>query len=129
VAELVRDDTLQLVALEPSDGAARHRNGRIGRRVAGRERIDAVFVLEHVYLGHRDARGNRHFLDHVVQPLESDVARAAFDASAAEGARDDGAAGAQRQRLEQAGAAHDREDDDRGEDERTDRRRAFARGA
>jgi hypothetical protein len=65
----------------------------------------------------------------IVQPLEGDVARPALDPGAAERTRDDGAAGAQRQRLEEARATHDREHHDRREEQRPRGRTAFARGA
>ncbi len=115
VAELVRHHALQLVASQQRRRAARHGDGGIGGRIAGGERVDAVLVLEHVDLGHGDARGDRHLLDHVVQAAQRRIARVALDARAAERARHHAAAGAQRQRLEQAGAADDGQHDDRGE--------------
>ena len=69
VAELVRDHALQFVALELVEAAPRHGDRGIGGRVAGGERVDAGFVLEHVDFRHRHAGGDRHFLDHVAQAL------------------------------------------------------------
>ena len=127
MAELVRDHALQLVALEPRGGAARHGDGGVGRRIARGEGVDAVLVLEHVHLGHGHARGDGHLLDDVVQALEREVAGAALDARAAERARDRAAAGAQRESLEEAGAADDGQHHDAAADHRVDRRGCRAR--
>jgi hypothetical protein len=53
------------------------------------------FLLEHVDLGHRHARGDRHLLDDVAQPLARRVRGIAFDANPAQGLGDDGASAAQ----------------------------------
>jgi hypothetical protein len=111
----MRHHALQLIALEARRGAARHRDGRIGGRVAGRERVDAIFIFEDVHLRHRDARGDRHLLDHVVQAPQRRVAGVAIEADAAERARHHATTGAQAQCLEEARATDDGQRHDGGD--------------
>ena len=108
VAELVRDDALQLGAVERRQRAARHADRRVRRVVAGRERVDAALLLQQIDLGHRHAGGDRHFLDDVEQPALQRIGRVRRDAHAAERAGDDSAAAAEHHRLVEA-----RERDDR----------------
>ena len=84
VAELVGDDALQLVAIEPVQRAAGHRDHGVGSRVAGGEGIDAGFVFQHVELGHRHAGGDRDFLDHVAQATQSRLGGVLRDQGAAQ---------------------------------------------
>ena len=71
VAELVRDDALQLVAVELLAAQPRvTATAASAGGPAGREGVDAVLVRQHVDLGHRHAGGDRHLLDHVAQPAQ-----------------------------------------------------------
>ena len=92
--------------VEALERAARHGDRGIGARAPGRERVDARFLLEHVDLGHRHARGERHLLDDVHEaPLERVVAFAA-DARAAERACDVAAAARERRGAIEARQHH-----------------------
>ena len=96
VAEFVGDDSLELVAVEARDGATRDGDRGVCGRIARGEGVDAVFVLEHVDLGHGHARSDGHFLDHVVQPTQRRIPGAALDAHTTQRTRHHRAAGAQR---------------------------------
>ncbi len=65
VTELVGDDTLEFVARQLVEGAARDGDGRVGGVEAGGEGIEARLLVENVDRGHRDAGGDGHFLDDV----------------------------------------------------------------
>ncbi len=65
VAELVRDHALQLGAVEVLERAACDGDRGIAARAAGRERVDARFLLENVDLRNRQPGGERHLLDDV----------------------------------------------------------------
>jgi hypothetical protein len=109
MAELVRDDALQLVTLEPLERAARHGNRSIGARAAGGEGVDGRFLLEDIDFGNRRAGGERHLLDDVHEaPLERIVAFSG-DARAAERARHVPAAARQHRSAIQAGQCHEPE--------------------
>ena len=73
VAELVGDDALQLVAIEPVQRATGYRDHRIRGGVAGGERIDAGLMFQHVELGHRHAGGDGDFLHHVAQATQGRI--------------------------------------------------------
>ena len=64
VAELVRDDPLQLVAGQRPDAAPGHADHRVARRVPGGEGVDRL-LLHDVDRRHRQPGGDRHLLDHV----------------------------------------------------------------
>jgi hypothetical protein len=88
VAELVPHHALQLVARELDHRAARRHDHRLVRRVARYQRVHAVLAVERVHRRHRDARCDRHLLDHVEQaPLER-VAPARIEVARAEQVRD-----------------------------------------
>ena len=99
VAELVRDDALQLIAIQIVQRALCDGDCRIRRRVARRECIDAAFVLENIDLRHRNAGGDRHFFHDVAQASPLGVRGVLLDSNAAERAGDHSAAGAQLQDL------------------------------
>ncbi len=65
VTELVRDDPLELVAVEVLDTAPRDADDGVARRVSRGEGIDPVFVLEQIHRRHRRAGGDGHLLDDV----------------------------------------------------------------
>ena len=70
VAELVRDHALQLVAGQVVQAALGHAHRRVGRRVAGGERVDAGLVGHQVDVRYRHAGGDRDLLDHVAQAAQ-----------------------------------------------------------
>jgi hypothetical protein len=65
VAELVRDDALQLAARETLERAAGHGDRGIRACAPRREGVDGRFLLEDVDFRHGQARGERHLLDDV----------------------------------------------------------------
>ena len=73
VAELVCDHALKFVPVEKLERAAGDGDGRIGRRVTCRERVDTALFLEHEDIGHRHPGSDRHLLDDIVQPLAQRV--------------------------------------------------------
>ena len=129
VAELVGDDALQLVAVEPVERAAGHRDRGIARRIAGRERIDARLVLEHEQRGHGHARGDGDFLDHVAQPAQRQVGRVLGHRHAAKLRRHGIAARTERGDAVQRTEPDDRQRRDAGEGEHAGRRRPAVPGS
>ena len=76
VAEFVCDHALKLIAIKPFERAPRDRNSRVGWRESCRERIDADFFLQYIYLRNGHTGCDRHFLDDVTQftsPWVSDI--------------------------------------------------------
>ena len=67
MAELVRNNALQLVATEKLHAAASHADCRGVHRRAGGERVDALLIRQHIHRGNGDARGDGHFLDYIQQ--------------------------------------------------------------
>ena len=96
MAELVGDDALQLVAIELLQRTAGDGDGGIGGGVAGGEGVDPRFTLQHVDIGHRHARGQRHLLHHVAQSLPQRIRGVGIDAHTTHFGSDNGAARAQR---------------------------------
>ena len=84
VAEFVRDHALQLIAIEVVDGAPVDADHGIGGGESGGERVDARFAIQQEHGGHGHARGQRHFLHHVQQPLLGQVVRVGVDAPPAQ---------------------------------------------
>jgi hypothetical protein len=115
VAELVRDDALQLVAVEPLERAVRDRDRGVGGREPGGERVDALLAGQHVHLGHRRAGRDRHLLDDVPQPAQPGVGGVLGHVHATERLRDLAATAAlERQRPEERGQP-DRDDQEQAE--------------
>src|SRR5690606_34311674 len=104
--------------VEPLERAPRHRDGGIGRRSTGRERVDARLALEHVDLGSRQAGRDRHLLDDVQQPLAGEIGRIARHLAAAEHPRDLSAAAGERRRPIRARREHEPERADGDEAEK-----------
>ena len=123
VAELVRDHTLEFVAIQALNRATRDGDGRVGRRVPRSERVDRRFVLENVHLGHRHTRRDRHLLHDVVQALQPRILGVALDSHTAERRRDGPAAIPQLHRAKRAGAP-----DDEQPEQRSSRREAGVAG-
>ena len=107
----MRDDALQLLAVELVERALGDRDRRIRRRIAGGERIDRRLAFEHVDLGHRHAGGDGDFLDHVAQALVREIGCGRLDEGGAELARDHAAAAAQGGDLVQRTPADDADDE------------------
>ena len=107
VAELVRDDALQLIPVQQLERATRHGHGRVARREPGCKRVDAAFFLEHVDFRHRYTRGDGHFLDDIAQALTQWVLHVRRYESASYRARDRAAARRECGRLEHAGAEYE----------------------
>ena len=91
VAELVRDDALQLVAVEFVERAARDGDDGVARGEAGSEGVEAGLVVHHVDGRHGHARGDGHFLDDVEQAAFAEVGGVRIEAAPA-GHLGDGAA-------------------------------------
>ena len=106
VTELVRDDALQLGALEMLEGAARHGDRGIRARETGRKRVDARLLLEDVDRGHGQPRRERHLLDHIDEPPLERIVTFAGDERAAEHLCDVTAAACERSGAIQAGDDH-----------------------
>ena len=109
MTELVTYHALQFLARELGERAARDRDRRIGRRVPGRERIDALFLLEHEDLRHRDAGRDRDLLHHVAQAAIGEVAGVLRYRARTELQRHRGTAGAQGRDAVQGTEADDAE--------------------
>ena len=63
----MRDNALQLVALQQLEHAAGHGDRSITRRKTRSKRIDAAFFLQYIYFRNGNAGRDRHFLDHIAQ--------------------------------------------------------------
>ena len=112
VAELVGDHALQLVARKLLDAPARDADHGVARREAGREGVDALFVLQHEHRRHRHAGREGHFLDDVQQPPLVGLDRVRIDAPAAQPLGDARAAARELSDLEQTPAGDQRERSD-----------------
>ena len=95
MTELVPDDSLQLIPAETIERALRDGDRRICRTMASGECIDAGLLLEHIHLGHRHARGDRHLLHDIEKPLPLQVRCIARYRDATQRARHDATAAAQ----------------------------------
>src|SRR5262249_55070688 len=78
VAELVRDDPLDLVAVQKLERAACNRHRNIAACVACSEGVDASLLIENINLRHWCAGGYSHFFDHVAQFLFVGLRRIRF---------------------------------------------------
>ena len=109
VAELVRDDALQLVAAEELKSAVRHADDGVARGVSCRKGVDAGLPVEHVHLGNGHPGRDRHLLDDVQQAALLELRRIGVHLAPTEAQRDRGAAVAQLGHLvERAQADHGR---------------------
>ena len=97
------NDTLKLRAAQRPQRAPGDGDRRIGGRIARSKGIDAVLLLEHIDLGHRNTRCDGHLLDHVAQPLQLRIPGVRIDHDTAEPARDRPAAVAQGEDPKEAG--------------------------
>ena len=111
----MRDDALQLVAVQVHQRAPGDGDRGVRRAVAGRKGVDAGLALQYVDLRHRHARGDRHLLDDVAQALLERVRRVGADPRAAELLGDLAAAGRERDRACDARDPDHAEHDDRRE--------------
>jgi hypothetical protein len=84
VAELVGDDALQLLAVQPLERAARDGYGGVIDGVAGGEGVDAGLVVEHVDGRHGRARRDGHLLHDVDEPALRLVGGVRADSPAAQ---------------------------------------------
>ena len=75
----MRDHPLQLVAGERLDAPPGDADHGVGGRVAGRERVDPLLILEQIDGGDRRPRGDRHLLDDVEHPALVRVGRVRVD--------------------------------------------------
>ena len=103
VTELVRNDALQLVAVQLLEGSARHGHRGIGGGIARGEGVDSRFLLQDVDLRDRHTGRQGDLLDHVDQAPAQGIPAVRIDEGAAEATRDLAAAPAQGERLGQAG--------------------------
>ena len=95
MAELVRDDALQLISVQAFERAPRHGNRGVVRRVAGCKCIDAGFFLEHENIRCGNAGCDRHFFDDVPVAAPERILSVRIDGNAAHGDGDLRTAGRQ----------------------------------
>ena len=84
VAEFVGDDALQFVAVQQFQRAEGDADGHLIARAAGREGVDAAFVVEHVNGGNGQTRSNRHFLHDIPQSFFVGIGGIVFNDPSAE---------------------------------------------
>ena len=125
MAELVGDNTLQFVATEGFQAAARDGDGGVAGRKAGGKGIETLFLLEHINLGHRHTGGDRHFFNHIVQSPAQRVLGVGCYLGAAQPACHLAAAGAETGDTKQAGQTDksQRRQAGQGEQTRSEERR------
>ncbi|HQF39720.1 MAG TPA: hypothetical protein PK322_11430 [Opitutaceae bacterium] len=114
VAELVGDDTLELVAREFFETAAGDGDGGVAGREAGGEGVEAGLVLEHEDGGHGHAGGDGHLLDDVEQAALAGIGGTGDDLAAAGEGGHGAATAAQREPAVEGAPGDDEEGEDGG---------------
>jgi hypothetical protein len=120
VAELVGDNTLQFVATEGFQAAARDGDGGIARCETGCKGVETLLLFENIDFGHRHTGGDRHFFHHIVQSPAQRVLGVGCHPGAAQSARDLAAAGAETGDTKQAGQTDKSYRPQAGQSEQTD---------
>ncbi len=124
VAELVGDDALQFVAVEPGERPARDGYRRVAQFQSGGKGVDVGFGIQDKDLRDWDARGDGHFLHHVDQTAFGRIRCFGVDPAGAQHFRHGAAAFFQSVHLVDAGGqdhddnGHGHEDEKRGIEKR-----------
>ena len=112
VAELVGDDALEFVAVEPVQGAFGDGDGGVGRGVAGGEGVYPRLSGQHIDGGDGQAGGEGHLLDDVEQGAFAKVGGVGLDRAAADHLGHGRTAGAELSPFVDGGDAADEEGED-----------------